>query len=435
MSRPPMKFPPLILLLTAPLAWTADVSDISPVWAGHRVRFALLSHGDHQFVAFYDAERRMTLAHRGLPDGDWSLKTLDSNLAWDSHNAVTMALDRENHLHVSGNMHNVPLVYFRGELPFDIASLRPVHRMTGEREKNVTYPVFLHGADDALVFNHRDGRSGNGSTLYNIYDEKSQSWSRLINTPLFDGRGKMNAYPRNPLKGPDGFHHMSWVWRDSPMAETNHDLSYVRSRDLITWETGDGRRLDLPLTLSSPGTIVDPIPTGGGMINGSGDIGFDPSNRPVIAYHKYDAQGHTQIHLARLNGGKWELHTLTDWKHRWEISGGGTITPEVAVDAPGMEDGVFSITIRYPDHSGTYRLDPDTLVLGGKLQQANRIPEALRVPTSPFPGMVVNWASDMGKASDGRTYRLRWESLPANRDKARPKPWPEPVMLKVIATP
>ncbi len=422
-------------LLLIPLAPAAEVSDIAPVWAGHRVRFSLLSHEDHQFVAFYDADRRMTLGKRHLPAGAWSFKTLASTLGWDSHNAVVIAVDRSGCIHVSGNMHNVPLVYFRGDARLDIESVRPIQGMTGEREQQVTYPVFLRGKDDALVFNYRDGKSGNGSTFYNIYDEKSRTWRRLMNTPLFDGGGKMNSYPKTPAKGPDGFYHMTWLWRDTPQAETNHDLSYARSRDLVSWETADGKPLPLPLTLSSPRAIIDPIPVNGGIINGSGDIGFDPSGRTLIAYHKYDAQGHTQFHLARFTGGNWKIHALTEWDYRWEISGGGTLNPEVGISAPETTDGVFSIALRYPARSGRYQLDPVTLALGKKLPSINPIPADLMKVTSTFPEMRVNWAPDLGRPRDGKTYQLRWETLPANRDKPRPQPWPEAGMLKVIATP
>ena len=43
-----------------------EVLEIERVWAGHRVGFCLLTHGDHQFAAYYDAERRMTVAGRKL---------------------------------------------------------------------------------------------------------------------------------------------------------------------------------------------------------------------------------------------------------------------------------------------------------------------------------------------------------------------------------
>ena len=47
--------------------------DICPVWAGHPVGFCLLTEGERQFVAFYDAERRLTVAARTLGESEWQL--------------------------------------------------------------------------------------------------------------------------------------------------------------------------------------------------------------------------------------------------------------------------------------------------------------------------------------------------------------------------
>ena len=38
----------------------------SHVWSGHPVGFDLLTHQDRQFIAFYDAERKMTVGQRRL---------------------------------------------------------------------------------------------------------------------------------------------------------------------------------------------------------------------------------------------------------------------------------------------------------------------------------------------------------------------------------
>ncbi len=413
-----------------------SVSDIAPVWAGHPTRFSLLSRGDVQFVAFYDAARAMTLGKRSLPDGAWTFKKLDSTLKWDSHNAVTIATDREGYLHISGNMHNIPLVYFRSSKPLDIDSVEAVHQMTGTRESKVTYPVFLKGKDDALVFNYRDGSSGNGSTLYNIYDEATKTWHRLIDTPMFDGEGKMNSYPQAPKKGPDGFYHMTWLWRDTPMSETNHDLSYARSRDLVTWETADGEPLRLPLTLGSSGTIVDPIPVKGGIINSSGKVGFDGSGNVVISYHKYDAAGNTQLYFARFENDAWKFYQATDWKYRWEFSGGGSLSFEISHGALEAKNGQLSIQVSHiKEGSGMYRVDPASLKLTEKLKSDNAMPSAFAKVTSQFPGMKINWATDLGESGDGKIYQLRWETLPQNRDRPRPQPWPEPSMLQVIGLP
>ena len=89
---------------------------ISTVWAGHPVSFDLLTYGDVQFVAFYDADRKMTVGMRNLdgemwtfaqPEGVWleNRGRLSSEIGWDTHNYLTMAIDADNHIHLSGNMH------------------------------------------------------------------------------------------------------------------------------------------------------------------------------------------------------------------------------------------------------------------------------------------------------------------------------------------
>ncbi len=103
---------------------TIQQIQVERVWAGHPVGFCLLTHAPFQFVAYYDAERRMSVAQRRLDSTNWTITRLPSKLGWDSHNYVTMAVDREGILHLAGNMHCVPLVYFRSEKPMDAASLK-----------------------------------------------------------------------------------------------------------------------------------------------------------------------------------------------------------------------------------------------------------------------------------------------------------------------
>lgn len=415
---------------------SVQVLDIEPVWSGHSVRFALLTHGDKQFVAYYDANRQLSVAERSLGSKDWKITKLDSHVEWDSHNYLTMTVDREGYLHLSGNMHVVPLVYFRSEKPLDASSLQPVHRMTGDREDRTTYPVFYDGPSGELIFAYRDGSSGEGDTLFNIYDESTKTWKRLYDTPMFDGEGKMNAYPVGPEKGPDGYYHVTWVWRDTVMAETNHDLSYMRSRDLKNWETIDGKPVPLPVTPANTDVIIDPIPVHGGILNGSGKIGFDLENRLVIAYHKFDEGGKTQLYFARPSPDGWQINKASQWEHRWEIQGGGSLDAEIIHSAVSTQDGKLVIAIRHvKEGSGQWEIDPDSLTLKGKFTPAEPafvMPQDLRKPASRFPGIKVQTITDSGRSDDGFVYRLRWESLRSNRDRPRPKPWPEPTMLRLV---
>jgi hypothetical protein len=113
------------------------------VWAGHPVRFDLLTHGDRQFVAYYDDERKMTVAMRDLDEDTWTIAhpqgvwlekrgRLSSEIAWDSHNSLIMAIDDDGYIHLSGNMHVDPLIYFRTTKPLDVTSFERVDRMVGE---------------------------------------------------------------------------------------------------------------------------------------------------------------------------------------------------------------------------------------------------------------------------------------------------------------
>ncbi len=425
-----------------------DTILIAFVWAGHPVGFDFLTHGDLQIVAYYDAERRMTIASRQVDAKEWTTvqpkgrmlprrKRLSSVIGWDSHNYLTMAIDTDGHIHLSGNLHVDPLIYFRTTRPLDITSLERVDRMIGRNEGRCTYPRFMVGGTGDLVFRYRDGSSGNGVDFYNVYDPKTRSWRRLLDKPLLDGQDKMNAYARMPALGPDGLYHMIWMWRDAPDCATNHDISYARSRDLVNWETSRGVPLSLPITLSA-GDVVDPVPPGGGMINPNQALGFDAEKRPIVSYHKFDADGNTQVYNARLEDGKWRIYQTTDWTHRWEFKGGGSVGCEVRVGpVRAEEDGDLSQHFRYDKEasSGTWLLDPATLKpIDRAPPKPSLLPGNLRKPESTFPGMHVRLKTSRGEQSDDSLrYVLRWETLGPNRDRPRPEaPPPSELRLYVV---
>ena len=79
---------------------------------------------------------------------------LPSQVAWDSHNYITMTADRDGYLHLSGNMHVAPLVYFGTAKPYDIHS-RPVitpSRSIGRTNRNSALaPVIAPPSADAAA--------------------------------------------------------------------------------------------------------------------------------------------------------------------------------------------------------------------------------------------------------------------------------------------
>ena len=188
----------------------------------------------------------MVVARRKKDSANWTFKSLPTTTGWDSHNYIDMAVDDSGYIHISGNMHNVPLIYYRSSRPFEIGDFTSPG-MIGILERSVTYPVFIKRSDGKLFFQYRDGGSGSGTTIWNSYDVITKKWSRITSSGVFNGEGQVNAYQTSPVAGPDGFFHVIWMWRNTPVANTNHHLSHIKSRDLINWETMSGVKLQIPL--------------------------------------------------------------------------------------------------------------------------------------------------------------------------------------------
>jgi hypothetical protein len=409
--------------------------DIAKVPSAFPVGFCLLTHSNRQYVAYYDAQHQMTVTSRRLDQTNWTYQPLPTKIGWDSHNYVTMALDDDGQLHLAGNMHCVPLVYFRTTQAGDITSFQRVTNMVGQKEDRCTYPHFMRGPNRELIFHYRYGSSGNGVEIYNVYDLKTRAWRRFLDQPLTDGEGDRNAYMQGPELGPDGYFHLAWVWRDTPDCASNHDLSYARSRDLQHWESAAGRPLTLPIRFGTPDVLVDPVPTHGGIVNGCQKIGFDAQKRVLISYHKFDAAGKTQAYLARQENGRWLSVPVSRWDYRWELQGGGSIVSEIRLGAvKAGAPGTVELPFSHSKH-GSGRL-----VVSEKDWQLQRVlpperpwPSQHDRPELDFPQMRTQWARDVGQAPDqGGFYMLRWEALPPNRDRPREGPLPPDSPLRLL---
>ncbi len=258
--------------------------------------------------------------------------------------------------------------------------------MVGREEKRCTYPMFLTRTDGLLLFRYRLGGSGNGRDYFNVYDESDRSWRRLFEEPFFDGEEERSAYAHQPILGPDGRYHVSWVWRDTPDCSTNHDLGYARSSDLIEWETIDGRGIALPIRLDTPGIVVDPVPVEGGILNGTGR-GSLPTAHISLGAVKPAAKGELRLSFSHAKEG-----------------------------------------------TGVWLLDDESLaVVRTEPASPKSLPAELTRVESSFPGMAVRTADDRGASGiPGRRFVLRWETLNSKRDQPHEDPWPEPSMLRVV---
>jgi len=408
---------------------------VAEAWSGTPVGFQITTHGDKQYVAFYDAQQRMMMGCRKLDSEKWTFHELDQRVGWDSHNAIAFAFDPEGHIHLSGNMHADSLVYYRNTRPEDITSFERIDRMTGEKEDRVTYPRFFHGPDGELLFAYRDGGSGAGDEIVNVYDPGTKKWARRVSKPLFEGGDRMNAYYAGPIRDADGDYHVAWVWRNTPDCLTNHDVSYARSKTYSeNFTRSDGTSLKMPLTLENS-EIVDPVPVESGLLNNV-QISLDSQGRAMITYHKFDSNGHTQMYTARREDTGWRIYQTTDWDFRWEFGGCGSIPRGIVFSSPQpFGDGRLCqllLNALESDVTMVRFLDEKTLQPTG---------EPVRLYSQEFDHpktthtddwqVNISWF-DLGKLiTDKSIWVLRWESTGANRD--RPRDWtPPPSKLEAV---
>ncbi len=306
------------------------IIELAPVWSVHHIgRPELITSGNLQYVAYYDDQRILTIAQRDLGFEAWSYNVFPVQMGWatGSHAKLSMAIDRDGYIHLTSYRRSLlqgppappQNIYYRSLRPHDISDFERLIMLS--EEEAPAYPTFIKGPGEKLYFNYRQGISGRGDQIFNIYDHDTRRWERLYDTPLFDGQEKMNAYG-GPRLGKDGIWHATWVWRHTPCNSTNHYVSYARSRDMRNWETIDGKPVILPITNETEGVVVDPAGPGDGISNmTSGGLGWDSMDSIVRTYHKFDNDGNSQVYNARFENGEWKIVQATDWDFRWNYEG------------------------------------------------------------------------------------------------------------------
>ncbi|WP_445737144.1 BNR repeat-containing protein [Mariniflexile sp.] len=404
---------------------------IDSVWAANMVSFDLHTMGNKQYVAYYDKNRMMTVASRDISSNQWQKKTLSNKLHWDSHNYVVMGFDEEGYIHISGNMHNNPLVYFRSEKPYDITSIKELNDMVGCNEDGVTYPKFFNDKDGHLLYTYRTGGSGSGNNWVNKYNTKTKAWERYLKTNLFEGisDNETRSSYFSFTKGPDGNFHFTWVWRWTPLVETTHQLCYAVSPDLIHWKNAFGEPIELPLKPDNEKLIVDNAPTNGGMHNGKYELFLTENSKPIIGYIKYDEDGLTQLYVATTQNGTWISNKISDWNFRWEFIGGGDkMTQGASFDIEPYDAN--SVIIKWSNETGengTYLVDTETLHKVDKVVEAKeKYPSDLKDRLSKNAALHVNIQKGKNSDKDAEsTYVIKWESMGKSHGSHAPEVIPE----------
>jgi beta-glucanase (GH16 family) len=321
----------LALLLSGAALLTEPAAAQTPVglgWARNNVNGAVfrknsvVTHKREQYTAYYDSLGYVVLAKRKLPAGPWQVQqTKYKGKVQDAHNVISLMVDGRGYLHLSFDHHGNPLRYCRSTKPgsLELTELLP---MTGQQEKNVTYPEFHRFPNGDLLFVYRDGSSGNGNMVLNRYAPKTQTWTRL-HSVLIDGEGKRNAYWQACIDR-KGTIHVSWVWRESPDVASNHDMAYARSLDGgKTWQKSTGETYQLPIT-EATAEYAARIPQNSELINQT-SITTDAAGMPYIAtYWRPQGTQVPQYQLIYLAGKEWKTAQVGQRTTPFSLSGAGT---------------------------------------------------------------------------------------------------------------
>ncbi|MDR0940518.1 MAG: BNR repeat-containing protein [Mediterranea sp.] len=296
---------------------------------------ALVTHGDKQYIAYYDADGYMVLGRRQLANKRWTLeRTAHRGKVSDAHNVISLGVDGDGYVHVAFDHHGDPLNYCRGVAPGSL-TLGEKREMVGSDENDVTYPQFYEMPDGSLLFAYRDGASGQGNLVLNRYEPATRKWQRMHDV-LVDGERQRNAYWQLCVDR-QGTLHLSWVWRETPSVETNHDLCYARSRDGgRSWERADGTPYQLPINAANA-EYAFRIPQGSELINQTG-MAADERGCPYIATYWRDADSDIpQYRLVWHDGNAWQCRQVGQRTSPFSLSGVGTkripiARPAIAVD-------------------------------------------------------------------------------------------------------
>jgi hypothetical protein len=342
----------LAISFAPPIARGADsLMSIGDAWAQDSVNVTsfrcdpITTAGDQQYAAYYNADSHVVIAQRTIGQTKWKTTATDlKGHTIDAHNIISIIADGDGYLHISWNHHGNPLHYARSKAPGS-TEFEEIP-MTGQTETNVTYPQFFKMPDGGLVFMYRDGASGRGNLVIDTYDTKTKKWTQMY-ANLISGQGKRNAYWQACVD-PKGSIHVSWVWRESPNVETNHDMCYARSDDGgRTWIKSDGAPYTIPITVDTA-EIASAIPQKHDLMNQT-SMCTDTDGHPVIAtYLKPDGAKTVQYFIIRFDGTKWQTMQVSDRKTDFSLSGAGSkqipfSRPQVISRSAGGKTSVWVI--------------------------------------------------------------------------------------------
>ncbi|GGF63918.1 BNR-4 repeat-containing protein [Wenyingzhuangia marina] len=248
---------------------------------------AIITFNNYQYVTFWNKVSRVCIARRKLPEGDWKTVeltdyTISPNRVADNHYTISMGIcENDGTIHLAFDHHNDVLHYrksianlaYSDDTSWKMSSFGSVQQnlVDNVNLSNITYPRFVSKPNGDMIYECRIGWSGDGDSFLWEYNGSNGKWT-YIGEYLNGTSVNENAYINGIHYDSNGRLHVSWIWRGTPDAQTNHDVYYAYSDDDgRTWYNSDGVKVGTagsdPMVQSRPGLKIWDIGTNRGLIN------------------------------------------------------------------------------------------------------------------------------------------------------------------------
>jgi peptidoglycan hydrolase-like protein with peptidoglycan-binding domain len=272
----------------------------------------IATYNGNIYACYRDADFDNVIAKSIDGGTTWTTTVIAAGSTNDAHNTCSLGIDENGYIHVSYDHHAVPLKYRVSDNPEDISAFS-AGTMTGTAETAVTYPRFYRSPAGVLYFIYRDGASGDGNLHLRTYDADTETWTDTA-APFIDGAAAspaVNPYENNLVWDSAGDIHLTWGWRETPAAATNHNLLYAKyDTSDAQWEKTDGTAYILPID-KAQAEVAATIAQSSGYANTNSNW-VDSLNHPHAAYIKNATDGRTEVFHTTWNGTAWLTTQVTD---------------------------------------------------------------------------------------------------------------------------
>jgi hypothetical protein len=385
-----MKLKTLIVLSAVPLILCGQKSHyheiiLGEAWSGNSVNTVIFKHhgivsnNEYQYTAYYEDTSNLVVVSRKMANNRIEYFTIKGSYQiYDSHNSISLGIDRDGYIHIAYNHHRSKLQYRKSLRPQEITDWSEELTMTGVKENKVSYPTFMiNELDSSLHFLYRNGGSNDGQALLKHYYAHEKKWIDAENPVLSGidmGKRTSNPYWNHPVFDATGKLHLSYVWRSTSVRKgdlsviNNIGIDYTYSIDNgKSFYTTKGFRQLMPITMVNTERVFA-VPTGSNLINQS-SMAVDKNGYPHIVYYANDENDVPQYMHLWYNGKAWVNNKVSNRSEPFILSGQGTLSipisrPEVIINSSDVvfilfrgdfTENKISATALYPPD---YSLEP-----------------------------------------------------------------------------